>query len=559
VRLSTHPLTDMNNDNHTATCRHSNVHVDKVIAPEAVAELIRDGDTLAVGGFVGLSVPEEPLIALARRFDLFAVPRDLTLLFAAGQGDGEARGLNRLARDGLVRRVIGAHWGLVPALGVLAVDERVEAYCLPQGVVSHLYRDTAAGRPGLITRVGLGTFVDPRLEGGRMNGSSHEEVVRLMELEGEEFLFYPSRPIDVAFLRGTTADEDGNITFEHEAATLDSLSIAQATRNSGGIVIVQVERVRRRHTLPPRDVRIPGILVDWVVVAGDRTSHMQTFSERYNPAYVRGVRSRTDSPDATPLDVRRVIARRAAKQLTPSAIVNLGVGVPESIATVAEAEGILDSITLTVEAGAIGGLPAGGLSFGAAAGAAAIVDQPYQFDFYDGAGLDQAFLGMAEVDRHGNVNVSRFGGRLVGAGGFIDISQNARNVFFLGSFTAGVKALGTGGRLTIAREGAVRKFVDDVGQVTFSGERARRTGQSVHYITERCVLRLADDGLELTEIAPGISLERDVMARMAFAPHIASDLREMDQMIFSEARLGLDRAFRGGVRAEEPGANPVTF
>ncbi len=511
----------------------------KVIAPEAAVQLVLDGDTLAVGGFVGLAVPEEPLIALARLFDETAHPRDLTLIFAAGQGDGSIRGLNHLAREGLIRRVIGAHWGLVPALGTLALEERLEAYCLPQGVVSHLYRETAAGRPGLITRVGLGTFIDPRLEGGRMNAVSPEEVVRVMELDGEEFLFYPSRPINVAFLRGTTADEEGNVTMEREAATLDSLSIAQATKNSGGIVIVQVERVTTHHVLPPRDVRIPGIFVDGVIVAADSASHMQTFAERYNPAYVGDVHAARDVRDTTPLDSRKVIARRAAMLLKINSIVNLGVGIPEGIAAVADEEGILDLITLTVEAGAIGGLPAGGLSFGAAAGAQAIVDQPYQFDFYDGAGLDQAFLGMAEVDRHGNVNVSRFGHRIAGAGGFINISQTARDLFFLGSFTAGADIAAGDGRLHIRREGAVQKFVDEVRQVTFSGERARATGQLVHYITERCVLRLADGGLELIEIAPGVSLERDVLAQMPFRPQIASDLREMDGTIFTEARLGL--------------------
>jgi propionate CoA-transferase len=511
----------------------------KVITPEAAAAMIVDGDTLAVGGFVGISVPEELLKGLAKRFDETRGPRDLTLVFAAGQGDGGARGLNRLAHEGLIRRAIGAHWGLVPALGALALDSRMEAYCLPQGVMSHLYRETAAGRPGLITQVGLGTFVDPRIDGGRLNAVSTEEVVRVIELDDDEFLFYPCRPLDVAFLRGTTADEDGNVTMEREAATLDSLSIAQATRNSGGIVIVQVERVTTHHVLPPRDVRIPGIFVDALVVAGDSASQMQTFAEAFNPAYVGEARVEVKATGATPLDARIVIARRAAMQLKINSVVNLGIGIPEGIATVAGEEGILDGITLTVEAGAIGGVPAGGLSFGAAANAQAIVDQPYQFDFYDGGGLDQAFLGMAQVDRHGNVNVSRFGRQLAGAGGFIDISQATRSVFFLGTFTAGADIEVGDGRLKICRDGVVPKFVDEVGLVTFSGQRAHARGQSVLYITERCVLRLVDGGLQLIEIAPGVDLERDVLARMGFRPQLAPDLQEMDMAIFTDAPLGL--------------------
>jgi len=403
----------------------------KILAAEEAAELVLDRDTVAVGGFVGIAVPEALLIALAERFERTRRPRALTLVFTAGQGDGGARGLNHLAREGLIRRAIGAHWGLVPALGALALDSRIEAYCLPLGVMSHLYRETAAGRPGLITRVGLGTFIDPAFDGGRLNPVSTEEVVRSIKLDGEELLFYPCRPIDVAFLRGTTADGEGNVTMEREAATLDSLSIAQATKSSGGIVIVQVERVTARHVLPPRDVRIPGIFVDGVVVARDGATHPQTFAESYNPAYVGERSAETSAAPASRLDARRVIARRAAKLLKPNSVVNIGIGVPEGIVGVAAEEGILQGIKLTVEAGPIGGVPAGGLSFGAAAHPEAIVDMPYQFDFYD-AGLDQAFLGMAQVDRHGNVNVSRFAGRLPGAGGFIEISQAARSVVFMG-------------------------------------------------------------------------------------------------------------------------------
>ena len=510
----------------------------KIVSADDAVRVIRDGDTVALDGFVGSLIPEELLIALEKRFLSTGEPKNLTIVYASGLGDGNDLGANRLAHEGLLKRVVAGHWGLTPRLQALALDNKIEAYNLPQGVLTHLFRDIAAHNPRTISRVGLGTFTDPRCGGGKINPLTTEDLVEIIEFDGCEYLAYKTYPIQIAILRGTTADMDGNITMEKEPLTLEVLPVAMAVKNSGGFVIVQVERIAERGALNARQVKIPGILVDCVVVAKPE-NHRQTYTTEYNPAFSCEFKIPTATVEPLGMDERKIIARRASFELRPNMIVNLGIGMPEGVANVANEEGIFDYLTLTAEAGCIGGIPASGLNFGASTNMDCLIDMHYQFDFYDGGGLDLACLGLAQMDQYGNVNVSKFGPKLAGCGGFIDITQNSKKIIFAGTFTAGsLQVEVNGGQLKIVKEGGFRKFVKDVEQVTFSGKTAQKNNQQVFYVTERCVFTLTPEGVELIEIAPGVDLERDILPYMDFKP-IIKNPGLMDERIFKLPPMGL--------------------
>lgn len=509
----------------------------KFISAKEVAKKIENHSIVATGGFVGIGVAEEILTEMENRYLENKEPTNLTLIYAAGQGDGKNKGLNHLAHEGMVNKVIGGHWGLAPKLGNLALENKIQGYNLPQGVISHMFRDLASGKKGTISKIGIGTFVDPQLQGGKVNEITSEEIVKEIFIDDERHLYFkaPSK-IDFAILRGTLADEDGNISLEKEALTLESLALAMATKNSGGKVVVQVEKKVKNGSINPKLVGIPSIFVDYVVLCSDAKYHHQTFATEYDEAFVNSSILLNNTKEKSVLDERKVIARRCAMFLSKDdKILNYGIGMPEGIAEVLRDGNQEHLFTPTVEPGAIGGTPAGGLSFGASVTPQAIIDQPYQFDFYDGGGLDVAFLGLAQCDCNGDINVSKFGPKIAGCGGFINISQNAKKVVFCGTFTAGgLKVQVKAGEIKILTEGKSKKFIKEVEQITFSSKTANLNNQPVYYVTERAVFKLNKNGLELIEIAPGIDLEKDILANMEFSPLISSEVKLMDKRIFED-------------------------
>ena len=496
--------------------------------------MVPDGATLGtIGGGGGLVEADALLAAIEERFLSTGAPNGLRVVHSLGIGDRDRRGLNRLAYEGLVRKVIGGHWIWSPRMQALAREEKIEAYVLPAGVTAQLMREIGAGRPGLITHVGLGTFVDPRQDGGRMNRSAKDSLVELIEIDGRTLLRYKPFPVHVAVLRGSYADPDGNISLEEEPANLEAFAMALAAHNSGGVVMAQVRGLVEHGQLPARSVRIPGALVDAVVVVPDQP---QCHAFHYDPSISgqrRAFQPRSDSrrrprAAAEATDPRSLIAHRAAQELFDNAVINFGFGIPDGVARLVAGRGETDRYYQTIEHGTYGGTLLEGVLFGFARNASCMIDSPSQFDFYGGGGLDIAFLGFGEMDACGNVNVSRLGGTTVGPGGFIDIAQNARKVVFCGTFEAKGAAYAINNkRISIERYGQVRKLVQAVDQITFSGQQALASGQQVLCVTERAVFELTEVGMLLRELAPGIDLQADVLERMGFAPVVPTEMAKM--------------------------------
>lgn len=508
----------------------------KIISAAEAISKIKDNSTLCVGGAgAGHAVPDKLLETLGNYYLENGSPKNLTVIHPCGVGDNDRRGLNHIAHEGLVKVDIGGFWGNAPKMVELAMAEKIQGYNLPQGVLSHLMRATAGGEDGVLTKTGLNTFVDPRYEGGKINQITQEDKVEHVVLNGAEYLFYKTQPIDVAFIRGTSIDKEGNLTMEEEVGTFAMLSMAQAAKVNGGIVIAQVKHYKKNESAPPVNVKVPGVLIDYVVEDPEQT---MTFITKHDPSFID--RMAAYEKDLLVLEgLKNIIVRRASLEIRENHYVNLGYGIADGIPIVAQQEEILNQITFMIEQGPIDGVITTGLNFGAMYNPAAIIDDGYQFDAFHGGLLDICFLGFAQVDQSGNVNASRFGKILTGCGGFIDISQHAKKVVFCGSFATKTEIEENEGSIRLTNKGKNRKFIQEVEQITFNGKYALSKGQEVIYCTERAVFRLTPEGLELIEIAPGIDLQEDILQMMDFRPKIAEDLQLMDQNIFTRKSLDL--------------------
>lgn len=511
----------------------------KQISAIEAAKLIEDGDTLAVSGFLLATTPSAILRKIGERFLEEAHPRAMTLLQAAGTGNNGDEGIMEISHPGMVRRYLTGHFARNRRLEAQALANEIEAYNFPQGVLSKMYRALSEGKPGVVTKIGLHTFVDPRQSGGKLTEKTTEDLVEVVELLGEEYLFYRAQPIDIAIIRGTTADERGNITMEEESNVVDAREIAMAAKACGGKVVVQVKYLADSKSIDRNDVVIPGIFVDYVVVSEDpEKTHRQTVANYYDPAIAGHLKIKASDAEACPLNVRKTIARRGVMELARGDVVNLGYGMPEAVGLVAAEEGIADDITLTLECGILGGHPLGGANFGSAINADANMPMSQMFDFYNGGGLDVAYLGFAEVSRRGDINVSHFGGRFAGCGGFIDISQATKKIFFVGTLTAGgLEERIEDGKLVIVREGRQKKFLKELDEITYNAAYGLVCGQNISFITDRCVMKPTDRGMMITEVAPGIDIQKDIIEQMEFTPLVSKDVKEMDAKIFRAEKM----------------------
>ena len=516
----------------------------KIITKEEIGTLIKDGDMVAISGSGGSGSPEALIRGVMESFQKTGHPKGIGVTCGISPGNltNDDVGMNMLAKEGLVGKAICAHLGQGRVFGNAIGKNQFPAFAVPLGVINHLYRAIAGHEIGVITHVGLHTFADPRIEGCCANESAKklEPIVKLVNLEGKENLLYRSFPIQVALLKATYADEEGNISLEHEAVIGEQYNMAIATHNSKGIVIVQVEKIVPKHSLRARNVLIHSSLVDYVLVSPPDTSLGDYNLPIYKPYVTGDARIEISDIEIRPLDERKICGRRAALELTKNSIVNLGVGMPDSVANVAAEEKISNHIFLSVESGTTGGVPTGGVSFGGTINPECVIPTSEQFDAYNGGSLTMAIVGLAEVDKEGNVNVSKFGTRVTGPGGFINITQSTHKIIFMGTFTTidldeEIKEE----QLIIKQEGKKNKFVDKVQQITFSAKQARLSNQEILYITERAVFRLIDEGIELIEIAPGVDLEKDILNHMDFTPVISPNLKQMDKRIFKNIPMNI--------------------